>query len=97
MLVSEMEVDLCCGDVIIQRVDTNILTGEPMVPALLFEMVVIWARKEFQHGKNEESDDFDVVLMWDTGEVWHVKNASTLDNCEYSHHAFKFGARKENG
>lgn len=97
MKVSEREYELWFGDVIIAKVDTNILTGKPMQKIGYIEYIVTWVRIEYRDGPRDESDpeDFDVILMDNNGEVSHIKDIKDLDDCEYSHNAFKRGAWQE--
>lgn len=85
------------GDVIVTKVDTNIFTGEPMQQVYYVENVVTWIRNIETHGPRDENDpnDFDVILMDDNGEVSHIKDVTSLNDCEYSHCAFKRGAWHE--
>jgi hypothetical protein len=92
MKVSELN-NLCVGDVIITCIDTNIFTGEPLKKKLFIENIVTWVRKEQQDGVFDvnDKDDFNVILMDDNGEVSHIRDLAVLDDCEYSHNAFKRG------
>jgi hypothetical protein len=96
MKVSELE-RLYFGDVIITCIDTNIFTGQPLKLKGYCEGVVTWVRTENRDGPLDENDptDFDVMLMDNNGEVSHIRNLKDLDDCEYSHNAFKRGAWRE--
>jgi hypothetical protein len=97
MKVSELENQLWFGDVIIQKVDTNIITGNPMQKIGYIELIVTWVRNTNQDGPRDESDpnDYDVRLMDDNGEVIHITDIRSLDDWGYSHCAFKRGAWQE--
>jgi hypothetical protein len=94
MKVSELE-DLCFGDVIITCFDTNSVDGQPS--KCCRECVVTWVRIEIQDGPLDENDptDFDVMLMNHNGLVSQIRNLKDLDDCEYSHNAFKRGIWSE--
>jgi hypothetical protein len=97
MKVSEIEGGLGIGDVIIICIDTNIFTGLPLKTKGYVENIVTWVRRENQDGPLDENNpnDFDVLLMDDNGEVSRIKNLANLNECEYSHNAFKKGAWRE--
>jgi hypothetical protein len=97
MKVTELENQLWFGDVIIQCIDTNIITGKPMKRKGYVEFIVTWVRNENQDGLRDTNDpnDFDAILMDNNGEIIHIRDIKSLDNWEYSHCAFKFGASRE--
>jgi len=97
MKVRELENQLWFGDVIVARIDTNIITGEPMKEIGFVETIVTWVRNESRDGPRDVHDpnDFDVILMDDNGEVSHIRDIRSLDDWEYSHCAFNRGAWQE--
>jgi len=98
MKVSELKNQIWFGDVIICCVDTNIVTGEPLVRKGYVETIVTWVRNEARDGPrdpNDQNNNFDVILMDDNGEINHIHDIKSLDNWEYSHCAFKRGAWRD--
>ena len=97
MKVTELENQLWFGDVIIQCIDTNIITGKPMKRKGYVEFIVTWVRNENQDGPRDTNDpnDFDAILMDDNGEVIRIHDIKSLGDWEYSHCAFKRGAWRE--
>ncbi len=97
MKVSELQGRLWFGDVLVSCIDTNMFTGEPLKEKLFVEHIVIWVRNEDQDGPRDigDSNDYDVRLMDDNGEVSDIRCIKSLDKWKYSHCAFNRGAWSE--
>lgn len=89
MKVSEMGRGLCVGDVVIAKIELQ-RTG-------YIEMLVTWIRRLYMDGERDANDpnDFDVQLMDNNGEINDVIDVVQLNDWEYSHNAFKFGAHRD--
>lgn len=89
MKVSELEKPLWIGDVIIGKYEYNTFIG-------YIEFIVVGMRFPWEPPTDpNDPNAFDFILMDDNSERTYIKDAKTLDDWEYSHCAFKFGAERE--